>query len=822
MRRREFLGTMAAGVAASREIPALAKPAHGFTLPNEKVGPREAARWRENFNAGWLFCRQIHGGGELGSFDRDASAGATIEPAFRNAFKPDHDDSWWEPIDLPHTWNAHDGCDDIPGYWRGIGWYRKHFQIAEALAGRRVFLEFEGANQVSEFWLNGEKVGEHKGGYTSFEFDVTDRVAFGPRGNVLTAKVDNLYNPHISPTVKTDVTFYGGIYRDVWLRLCEPIYISTVHWTTPRVSKHSAEVSVHSTVTNTTDQPRNVSLTQEILDPRGKLVGTAASSVVLSAYESRDMVQQIEPLRDPQLWSPDTPNLYRIRASLKAAEGAIDSVEIPLGLRWFHFDARQGFFLNGERLQLQGTTWHQSYPGLGNALPNSRHVMDMEIIREMGVNFFRTSHYPHDPAVMDACDRLGMLVLEELFIGEEVEDTPEYIAIQTKTAEEMILRDRNHPCVILWGFSGEIDSPDEVAARVVTAVAHKYRKLDSGRLVTMHDPRVEAIKSILDVVGLYSTWEDDDRDHKMHPECKYMIEEYTAAGIGRGIYGMGPESEDLGCLEHEKFLGQVNRRPWIAGSVLWHQFDYDGEEYDPVIPHVVTFGMADSWRIPKDVYYFYQSQWSTKPVVHIVGHWTWPDESGKEKPVKVYSNAPEVELYLNGKSLGIQKNREAAGLRCPPRLWVVRYEPGTLKAVARGTGDALSDERRTAGAAAAILLESDVAQVESGDRESLAYITAKIVDQDGTVVPGAYHPIAFTSYGPGELLPQTWPGHGTGFTWNAQAGLTRIAFRATKRVGRARISAYSPGLRTGRVEVRIAAPGKKDEMEYSRGAEIFR
>jgi beta-galactosidase len=785
------------------------------------VEPQRTPRWRESFNSGWLFRRQTHGGGELGSFDRDTTTGATIEPAFRDAYKPEYDDSRWETIDLPHTWNAYDGCDEIPGYFRGIGWYRKHFQLAEELRGKRVFLEFEGVNQVSEFWLNGRRVGKHKGGYTTFEFDVTDIVAFGPKGNVLTVKVDNLYNPNISPTVKTDVTFYGGIYRDVWLRLCEPIFVSTVFWTTPRVSEQSAEVTVHSTVTNTTNQPRGLLLIQEIFDPADKLVGTTAASVAISASESREVVQPIEPLADPQLWSPDTPNLYRIRTSLDEAEQLIDSVEIPLGLRWFRFDAQRGFFLNGKRLQLQGTTWHQSYPGLGNALPNSRHVKDMEMIREMAVNFFLTSHYPHDPAVMDACDRLGMLVLEELFIGEEVEDTPEYLVIQTKAAEEMILRDRNHPCVILWGFCGEIDSSDQVAARVVTTIVKKYRELDPTRLTTMHDPRVETIKAIVDVVGLYSTWEDDDRDHQLHPERKYMIEEYTVAGIGRGIYGMGPDSEDLGCVKHEEFLSQVNLRPWIAGSVLWHQFDYDGEEYDPVIPHVVTFGMADSWRIPKDVFYFYQSQWSDKPMLHIVGHWTWPGDEGKAKSVKVYCNAPEVELFLNGKSLGIQRKGEYAGLRHPPRVWEVAYQPGTLKAVAHFVGKSVTDERKTAGQPARIVLESDVPQVNSGDRESLAYITAKVVDREGTVVPGAFNTIAFNSYGPGKLLPQTWPGHGTGFTWEAVAGMTRIAFRATSRVGRAVISAYCPGLALGRVEVQVAAKGKGDEMTYFRGAKIY-
>jgi beta-galactosidase len=499
----------------------------------------------------------------------------------------------------------------------------------------------------------------------------------------------------------------------------------------------------------------------------------------------------------------------------------VDEVETVLGFRWFEFDANRGFFLNGKRLQLQGTTWHQSYPGMGNALPNSLHARDMKLIKEMGCNFFRTSHYPQDPARLEACDKLGILVLEELFIGEEIEDTPEYIDVQSKTAEEMILRDRNHPCVIMWGFSGEVDDPQKASAHVIGALLKKYRQLDPTRVMTMHDPRVEEIKAMLDVVGQYGSFKEDDEERARHPERKYMIEEYSAAGIGRGIYGMGPESEDLGCVKHEEFLAQVQRRPWMAGSVLWHQFDYDGEEYDPVIPHVVTFGMADSWRIPKDVFYFYQSQWSKKPMVHICGHWTWAQKEGKKRSVKVYSNAPEVELFLNGKSLGMKVEGEHTGLLHSPRIWEILYQPGTLTAKAFFAGKILSDERRTAGQPDRIVLLPDVEQILSGDRESLAYITAQVVDKDGTVVPNAFHSINFSSYGPGELLPQTWPGDPTGFTWNAVAGMTAIAFRATSRVGRAVISAYSPGLRLGRCIIQVVAKGKRDEIEYRSGAQVY-
>jgi beta-galactosidase len=252
----------------------------------------------------------------------------------------------------------------------------------------------------------------------------------------------------------------------------------------------------------------------------------------------------------------------------------------------------------------------------------------------------------------------------------------------------------------------------------------------------------------------------------------------------------------------------------MAGGLIWHQLDFEGDTYDTVAPHINSWGMADIWRIPKEVFYFYQSQWRATPMVHICGHWTWPGEEGATKQVKVFSNAAEVELFLNGTSLGTKKDVKNAGLPHPPRIWQVPFQPGTLRAEARYESARINDEINTAGAAHHIVLQSDVQQLKSGDRESLAYITALVVDAKGIVVPSAYHPIAFTSYGPGELLPQTWLGFGTGLTWNAVAGKTRIAFRATNRTGRAVISAVSPGLGMGRVKIAVLAPGRPDEMEY--------
>ena len=497
--------------------------------------------------------------------------------------------------------------------------------------------------------------------------------------------------------------------------------------------------------------------------------------------------------------------------TLRADGRVIDQRETPLGFRWYKFDAQQGFMLNGRRVQIQGTNWHQCYPGLGSALPNSQHQSDMETIRDMGANFWRTSHYLHDPATTAASDRLGLMVWEELPVNKEIGKTDEYIANVLKMAEEMIRRDRNNPSVMVWGIAGEINAPPGISRRVVDAVAHKYKEVDPTRPVAMHSPGSDDMEALVDVVGL-NVSEETDEKHRRFPQRSYLTAEYSPATAERGLYGGRPESEKQACEKHEAYLRELYARPWMAGGFIWHQFDYDGETYDTVTPHVVAFGMADVWRIPKEVFYLYQSQWRAARTVHIAGHWTWPGDEGRPKSVKVYSNVDQVELLLNGKSLGTKIDAGGSGLPHPPRVWNVEYAPGTLTAVARGPSDEIRDERKTAGAH--LILESDATQLRAGDRESVARVTATVADERGTVVPGSAHPITFTSYGPGELLEQTWLGHGTGFIWNAVAGKTRVLFRATARTGHAVISAYSPGLIMGRLEIDVSEPGKPDEMEY--------
>lgn len=787
----------------------------GATAQLQSIAKNQDGRLRLNIDDGWLFVRQQHGSGKLGSFDRESTEAKGVEPQFRAASVRSYDDASWEHVDLPHTWNAFDVTDAEPGYWRGIGWYRRHFTVDSKFAGKRVSIEFEGVGQEAEVWLNGKRLGEHKGGYTPFAFEITP--LYG-RDNILTVKVNNLFDATVPPTVKTDYNFYGGIYRSVWLCVTDRSYVAESYWTTPSVSAQAAQVQVHTSVRNEHAGRAVLQLVQELYGPNGALVERTLMPLDVDGGATRVVDQNLSTVPHPALWSPATPNLYRIHTSLQRNGKVIDTTDIPLGFRWFRFDPQRGLIFNGQRIQIQGTNWHQSYPGMGNALPKSRHVEDMEEMHNMGVNFWRTSHYPHDVATMDASDRLGMMVWEELPINKEVGEVSAYTRNVSRMAEEMIARDRNHPSVLVWGIAGEVNAPQEVAKSIVAAVASRYRKLDPTRPVGMHAPRGEAIEELVDVVGA-APGPETDEEHRQHPERAYLDAEYSVALIGRGIYGGGPESEEAGLEHHEAYLSKLHARPWMAGGCIWNQFDYDGETYDPVVPHIVSFGMQDVWRIPKEVYFFYQSQWTAKPMVHIVGNWTKAGQEGKFQTVKVYTNLDEVELSLNGKSLGTKKVIPNGGLDHPPVVWSVPYESGELLAKARGKAGSATDVRKTAGAPYAIRLTGSTRTLVAADRNSLSYIQATVVDEAGVPVPGASPAVTFTSYGPGELLKQSWLGRGVGYTWETVDGTTRIAFRATSRSGNTVISAFSPGLRTGKIDINVTAPGKPDEMNYK---ELFK
>src|SRR5919198_3157821 len=389
---------------------------------------------------------------------RAARPRAEVEGAEAVAF----DDSRWATVNLPHTWNAADTQDDEPGYRRGVGWYRKRLSLPPGLEGKRLFLYFEGANQVAEVFVNGRSVGRHRGGYTAFAFDITDAVGGAGGQNLIAVRVDNSHDKDIPP-LEADFDFYGGIYRNVWLVATEPVHISLldhaspgVYVDTPAVSASSATVRVRGTLVNDGGGARSVRVVSTVFDPAGERVASMTSALAVGAGQEASFEQSSRAIPRPRLWAPDHPALYTVSVRVYVGARLVDGVESPLGFRWFSVDAERGFFLNGEPLKLRGVNRHQDRAGLGNAVPDPLHVRDMEIIKAMGANFVRLAHYPQAPSVIAAADRLGLILWEEIPIVNYITTSEAFTRNCEEMLTEMIRQHYNHPSVLMWGYMNEI------------------------------------------------------------------------------------------------------------------------------------------------------------------------------------------------------------------------------------------------------------------------------------------------------------------------------------------------------------------------------
>ena len=372
------------------------------------------------------------------------------------------DDSSWGQVNIPHTWNNMDATDDVPGYHRGVCWYRKTFNM-EAGQAQKTLIYFEGANQITDVYLNGTWVGNHKGGYTRFHFDITPHLKFG-QPNVLAVKVDNSYNENIPP-LSADFTFFGGIYRDVFLMQLNNVHFSMddhstqgVFITTPQVSKEMAEVEVKTLLSNASSEKRNVNLITTLMDKAGNKVSERSQKIRLDKDEKNTSVLTHFTVKEPKLWSPDEPYLYKVFTQIKDAKTGtlLDESLQPLGLRWFKFDPDKGFFLNGEYMKLIGTNRHQDYLGKGNALTDEMHLRDVHLLKEMGGNFLRIAHYPQDPTILEACDKLGILASVEIPIVNAITESQEFTDNSLFMAEEMVKQNFNHPSLIIWAYMNEV------------------------------------------------------------------------------------------------------------------------------------------------------------------------------------------------------------------------------------------------------------------------------------------------------------------------------------------------------------------------------
>jgi beta-galactosidase len=633
---------------------------------------RGAIRISDDISTGWQFLRQDAAGAE--SPDYEAVSG-------------------WQNVDLPHTWNTKDTFDDVPGYYRGIGWYRKQLAVPESWQGKRIVLHFEAACMVATVWLNGELLGEHRGSYLPFEFDVTRIVKPGGR-NLVAVRVDNRWYRDV-PTLDRDFNVMGGLHREVRLIATDPVYIVSTRVSTPKVSESEGVAAMDIEVRNEGKTPEKCEVVTDVSGPElSEPITVASTPTELRPGESVRIKQKTKPISRPKLWSPDEPNLYRVSFRLRVNGRVVDEDESPLGFRWYRFDPDKGFFLNGKHLKLRGVNRHDDYPGLGWALPKSRHVEDIKLIKSMGANFIRTAHYPQHPIVLDTCDKLGLLVWEEVpFDGDGLRKglalgAEDFARNLQRDLRSMIARDRNHPSIILWSLGNEnLYGPTAAARAAVLDLTRKLHAIahqeDPSRLTTVaiDTPRHKladeiGFTDVVDVVGynIYAGWYgshgercDDllpilDGFRRRHPNKSLIVSEY-GADMERGRHTDSPRhldiSEEYGCRLHEFYWRAIDARPFVAGGLLWNVFDFGAEDRgkDQTIPHLNQKGCFTYDRQPKDVYYFYRSQWTTDPMVYIVSH-TWTQRKPGPTPIRVYSNCDSVELSLNGKSLGTRDRSE--------------------------------------------------------------------------------------------------------------------------------------------------------------------
>ena len=641
----------------------------------------------------------------------------------------------WRPAHLPHTWNVADVMDDDPGYYRGICWYRKRLEITPAMKKKRLVLYFEGANQVTTVFVNGKKVGDHSGGYTSFYVPLEDCLLPGSTTNELIVQVDNRHNANIPP-LSADFSFFGGIYRDVFLVIADRVHFTFgdhasggVLITTPLVTKEKAEVVIRSTVSNDLTIEKKVNVVSAIINKEGHKIAESVAEMTLKPGDDTELRQEIK-LKDPHLWTPETPYLYTIKTTISEPGSGIilDEINNPLGFRWFHFDAKKGFYLNGNSYKLVGASRHQDYEGMGNAVPDALAREDIRLLKDMGGNFLRVAHYPQDPSVLEACDQLGILASVEIPIVNEITETDSFYNNCAGMLVEMIRQNHNHPSVIIWCYMNEVllrpHFNNDVARqkiyyanieRLAKRLDSITRKEDPFRITMMANHgdfekyRNTGLIAIPMVVGwnLYSGWYGGslkdfsgflDNHHKVFPGKPFMVTEYGADADPR-IRSLKPtrfdKSVEYTTAFHRFYMAEMMKRPFVAGAMAWNLADFNSEGREETMPHINNKGLLTWNRVPKDPYYLYQALLVKKPFIKITSA-NWLQRTGIAdsikgvcyQPIQVATNLHSVELMLDGKTLG---RKNAVDGICE---WEVPFRNGKNNIVVKGTRGGLVYEDR--------------------------------------------------------------------------------------------------------------------------------
>ena len=719
------------------------------------------------------------------------------------------DDSQWQQLNLPHDWVTslpfrNDPSLASKGFYpigrsypeNSVGWYRRVFDIPDSAKGKRVSIEFDGVYREALVVLNGYYIGQHRGGYDPFSFDLTDFILPG-QPNVLLVRAE---------ASLSDGWFYegAGIYRHAWLVKTAPVHVR--QWGTfvvADVQGDRAALKIRNEIENHDTESRDVRITSIVLDPAGKPIAKTTTAPADVPADEEHTFEQQAAVSHPLLWSLEERNLYRLITELEVGGAVVDRYESRFGIRSIRFDADRGFFLNGKSIKIKGTCNHQDHAGLGVALPDAAQAFRVRTLQDMGCNAYRTSHNPPTPELLDACDELGLLVLDETRM---MSSNPEGLL----QLEDLVRRDRNHPSVFMWSMGNEErESQTEVGLHILTAMKKVINRLDGSRPVTVAPPPLgfglgTGGLAVSDVMGYNYADPQVEAYHKANPKVPVMGTENVSAVATRGIYKLEPEKgftssydpyTTTGRASAEGWWRFVNARAWMPGGFVWTGFDYRGEPSPYQWPNTTSqYGVIDTCGFPKDTYFYYRAWWTSKPVLHIFPHWNWPGLEGKVIAVWVYTNMDRVELFQDGKSLGAKDVPRDAHV-----AWNVTYSPGVLEARGfKGGQQIMIARRETTGKAAKLALRLDRQELNA-DGQDVAFCTVEVQDAHGRVLPITDQEVTFKVTGSGRLIGT---GNGDPTSHESDVGTIRKAFsglcmgivQASKTAGTITIEVTSPGI----------------------------
>ena len=815
--RRDLLSSglaLSASTLAARSAFAHTAMLFGDDLPQGSAVALPAVAPREQllFDFGWKFT---FGNSDDPSKDLDFGFGQSdfSKTGDFTFAKAGFDDSGWQALNLPHDWavelpfvhddsGGEDNAMKSHGYKpigrrypeTSVGWYRREFEIPATDQGRRIWVEFDGAVRDVLVFVNGCFIGHNDNSYAPFRFDLTDFLSYGAN-NYIVVRADASFG---------DGWFYegAGLYRHVWLTKMDPVHLG--HWDSVIRSTArggSATLDLSTVVCNQSRQATIAKVNWKILDANGTTVAIAESPSQSVAVDGSSTYTAVATLPNPALWSVEQPNIYSAIVTLESDGQVRDAEQVTFGVRTALFDAERGFFLNGKPLKIQGTCNHQDHAGVGAALPDRLQWFRLGVLREMGCNAVRTSHNMPTPEWVDACDRMGMMMMCET---RQMSSNPEGM----HQLELMVKRYRNSPSIVIWSVGNEeflLQGPmAEQGARIAADMVRLCHELDPTRVVSaaVNGSNEKGVSDAFDIIGFNYNLKLPDAFHKEHPSRALYGSETSSAISTRGEYATDPLRNTVNSYDGvvpwgetpEEWWTFYGTREWEAGGFAWTGFDYRGEPTPYGWPSINSqFGIVDMCGFPKDYFYYYKAWWRQEPSLHLFPHWNWHGREGDEIAVWVYSNLDEVELLVNGASQGRQKVPHLGHVQ-----WKAKYEPGAIEARGFRNGRVvLAEKRETTGPVAAIRLTADRTEINA-DGEDLAILKVEGLDKEGRLVPVACNAIAFTVAGPAKLI-----GVGNGNPNCLESdkaprrslfnGLAQVIIQSTKHPGTIHIEASKDG-----------------------------